>query len=96
MNRRTFGQTLALARVLNSKPTFLCEANAAAVGDTITLPAITLSRRGRVRPLVIIYSYASQAVHKAGVAELVDAVDSKSTVGDIVRVRVPPSVPTAP
>ena len=32
-------------------------------------------------------------LHSAGVAELVDAVDSKSTVGDIVRVRVPPSVP---
>ena len=30
------------------------EANAAAIGDTIALPAITLSRRGRVRPLVII------------------------------------------
>ena len=32
----------------------LREANAAAIGDTIALPAITLSRRGRVRPLVII------------------------------------------
>ena len=40
--------------ILNSTPTFLREANAAAIGDTIALPAITLSRRGRVRPLVII------------------------------------------
>ena len=38
MNRRTFGQTLALAFT----PTLLREAHAAAIGDTITLPTTTL------------------------------------------------------
>ena len=31
--------------------------------------------------------------HEAGVAELVDALDSKSSAGNSVRVRFPPSAP---
>jgi thiol-disulfide isomerase/thioredoxin len=42
LNRRTFGQTLALAATLNAVPNFLREAHAAAIGDAITLPATTL------------------------------------------------------
>ena len=42
MNRRTCWQTLALAMVLNSTPTLVGEAKAAAIGDTITLPTATL------------------------------------------------------
>ena len=38
MNRRTFGHALALAFM----PTVFCEVNAAAIGDTLTLPATTL------------------------------------------------------
>ncbi len=42
MNRRTFGQTLAVTLALNSVPVFLREAHAAAVGDVVALPATTL------------------------------------------------------
>ena len=40
-----------------------------------------------------LYLLECALVNFAGVAELVDAADSKSVGGDIVRVRVSPSVP---
>ena len=42
MNRRTFGQILVLIATLSTIPTFLRNANAASIGDMITLPTTTL------------------------------------------------------
>ena len=53
-------------------------------------------RRRRTRPLAIIYGLAGFSPRRAlaGVAELVDAADSKSAASDSVQVRVPPSAPS--